>query len=560
MLSRKIIFKFKTMSNPITGITLEGFQVYDKPTFISLKRLNFLFGPNSAGKSAVQDAIELSNLLLKSKMTKQASGISGMISMLGFPDSAISDALERHWRRLPSKDTAYAPKLEITLHHTTDCTIASVIADHLGCKDPEFDPYEGIESIDLSSTWRFYELETDNENFNFQWDYELRIQSELILSSIGSDIYLNLNHLSIKDISKQSNFKSIAKDHPEHLTVENGIIIFHKCIGGFQPSGPNYENQGKRWLYFIPHGADFPSPFIEPKDFQLLREAIAEVSVLVGLIINTTQGNTNISTKVVPASRSTPSPEQLKFEVGYCDDSFINTLNKENTVYRRLAESLAEKLFAPSPRNVSGHLGELVNKSLSDHLFLDQGYSINFDYRLLLSKSNTEAAIKGYELDEHEFGFIVQLFLQDSHRRRHRIDDVGSGIGYVLPVLIEVHDGSWNASPCIIQQPELHLHPALQAALGDVFISACSEKQIIVETHSEHMMLRVLKRIRQTNDGVSIAKELKVRGEDISVLYFDPSIDGHTTVKRLRISNGGEFMDRWPHGFFAERDAELFDE
>lgn len=53
-------------SNPITGITLEGFQVFDKPTYIPLDRLTLLFGPNSAGKSAVQDAFELYKACLAS--------------------------------------------------------------------------------------------------------------------------------------------------------------------------------------------------------------------------------------------------------------------------------------------------------------------------------------------------------------------------------------------------------------------------------------------------------------------------------------------------------------
>jgi predicted ATPase len=46
----------------------------------------------------------------------------------------------------------------------------------------------------------------------------------------------------------------------------------------------------------------------------------------------------------------------------------------------------------------------------------------------------------------------------------------------------------------------------------------------------------------------------------VCVLYFDPSPDGTTSVKRLRITEDGEFMDRWPRGFFAERDQELLDE
>ena len=101
----------------------------------------------------------------------------------------------------------------------------------------------------------------------------------------------------------------------------------------------------------------------------------------------------------------------------------------------------------------------------------------------------------------------------------------------------------------------------MQAALGDAFIESSGPvKQIFVETHSEHLLLRLLKRIRQTHLDVAIAPELRLHADDLCVLYFDPSIDGTTKVKRLRITEDGEFMDRWPRGFFGERDLELFDE
>jgi predicted ATPase len=126
-----------------------------------------------------------------------------------------------------------------------------------------------------------------------------------------------------------------------------------------------------------------------------------------------------------------------------------------------------------------------------------------------------------------------------------------------LPVLCAVFSGGRG----FIQQPELHLHPALQAAMGDVIVEAnTSGNQILIETHSEHLLLRILKRVRQTHLKVAIAQELKINAEDVCVLYFDPSPDGTTAVKRLRITEDGEFMDRWPRGFFGERDQELLDE
>jgi len=69
-----------------------------------------------------------------------------------------------------------------------------------------------------------------------------------------------------------------------------------------------------------------------------------------------------------------------------------------------------------------------------------------------------------------------------------------------------------------------------------------------------------LKRVRQTHHLVDIAPELRLKPEDLCVLYFDPQNNGTTDVRRLRVTPEGDFMDRWPNGFFEERGKELFDE
>jgi hypothetical protein len=82
----------------------------------------------------------------------------------------------------------------------------------------------------------------------------------------------------------------------------------------------------------------------------------------------------------------------------------------------------------------------------------------------------------------------------------------------------------------------------------------------IIETHSEHLLLRVLRRIRQTSNGPTADPELRCLPEAVSILYFEPLPDGSTKIRPIRVSRAGDFMDRWPQGFFAERDRELFDE
>ena len=137
---------------------------------------------------------------------------------------------------------------------------------------------------------------------------------------------------------------------------------------------------------------------------------------------------------------------------------------------------------------------------------------------------------------------------------------MGSGIGYVLPVLVALID----KGNTFIQQPEIHLHPAMQSQLGEIIFKT-SESKIgsnsctIIETHSENLLLRILKILRIGNSNKLIADK-KLDFENISILYFDPKIDGTTSIKRLRLAPDGTFVDRWPRGFFTEKYGDLFDE
>jgi predicted ATPase len=148
-------------------------------------------------------------------------------------------------------------------------------------------------------------------------------------------------------------------------------------------------------------------------------------------------------------------------------------------------------------------------------------------------------------------GDLVALSLTD---RRSGVAvtpaDVGFGISQVLPIVVELL--ARRESIICVEQPETHLHPRLQARLADLFIESALEEgrgnQLIVETHSEHLMLRVQRRIR----------EGALSPDSVAVLYVDQTETGRGGVTRLRLDAQGDFLDEWPHGFFDERLDELF--
>jgi len=154
---------------------------------------------------------------------------------------------------------------------------------------------------------------------------------------------------------------------------------------------------------------------------------------------------------------------------------------------------------------------------------------------------------------------IEELVLNDCRsdtKVSHR--DVGVGISQVLPVLVGAY-ASENKLVAI-EQPEIHLHPKLQAELGDVFIdSALGERKntFLLETHSEHLLLRIMKRMRQTASGDLPEGVSSVRPEDVAVLFVEP--DGHRSIVReMPLNERGELVKAWPGGFFEEGLQEIF--
>lgn len=133
------------------------------------------------------------------------------------------------------------------------------------------------------------------------------------------------------------------------------------------------------------------------------------------------------------------------------------------------------------------------------------------------------------------------------------VPDVGFGISQVLPVLIQLYYAPAN-SIIIVEQPELHLHPSAQSALADVIIKAISARensknrniQLIIETHSEHLLRRFQRRIA----------EEKLPQESFSA-YFANNDVSPSSLEPLQINMFGEIVN-WPKNFFGDINGDIF--
>jgi hypothetical protein len=151
----------------------------------------------------------------------------------------------------------------------------------------------------------------------------------------------------------------------------------------------------------------------------------------------------------------------------------------------------------------------------------------------------------------------TQVVLRDVNRNLQlQPQDVGVGLSQIVPVIVALLD---PGGPLVaLEQPELHLHPRQQAALGDAIIkgmTAAPNRVLLIETHSEHLILRLLRRIRETSCGEG-TRETALRPEQISVLYVQP-VGTNAVVTAIPVSAEGDFTRAWPNGFFAERVKEL---
>lgn len=135
--------------------------------------------------------------------------------------------------------------------------------------------------------------------------------------------------------------------------------------------------------------------------------------------------------------------------------------------------------------------------------------------------------------------------------------DLGLGISQILPVLIATNNH--KSTTIAIEQPELHLHPAVQCELADEFIRSYRENRndFIIETHSEHLLLRIMKRMRHTAEGKVENKLLQLTPNDVCLLYVDSNREG-TFIRELELDNDGSLLDPWPGGFFEEGYKERF--
>jgi AAA ATPase domain len=565
----------------LTGIYLRNFQSVKNPTFIKLDGLCFLYGPNSAGKSSILDALDL--------VKKTVTGDAGKYRLesvysrhrnknddLGVGIEAISPIKNE----FISHDQAGSREWWETPDQRGDFFHQNFFAAVKGKKfQVEFGGYGN--SIKIAVEGRpLFEFDTDSVEYN---DFYNKLSPE----EIETGEFLSGRIIIYKKNKLNENYDYGYSD------------FFSKRVDAYLPISPHFrelfveEDDEKLIIYglrFDP-GRDFQTNIVNVdisvddiifpkyKSLKKYRSDDVEYQKFV-------EEHFNEATEV--GKKSSESRKRIYwslediardfdkllkgffFEIDYAIENFHvrgdrQILNSENCFsYPRhknielkncnLAEDdpmseYAKYITDPDSYYLSkvSIKGDFVNKALKDYLISLRGYEIYPEIQELIKT----------ETDFFSGGKFIYLKVKHNHRDNLGFQDVGSGISYVFPILASL----WASKLTFVEQPELHLHPSAQCELGDVFIAAYNKGSMsVVESHSEHMLLRILRRIRETTKDCLLPKELKFSARDLRIYYFKPEIDGYTSVKEIRVDDQGELLNSWPGGFFSERDRELFDE
>ena len=560
----------------LTELTLGNFQSIKNRTTIPIRPLTILVGPNSAGKSCVYDALDIFELLFVEKSRD---------------DFKLETLLKKYARLEKSNEKGFDPDL---FYDTRNIFLGLTIEMN---KDEENEDWESSEGSHL-----IYSFIEPKGKTIIEVEYE---------AEVGINTFITAFNVKVNG----ENFVKASTETLPKLTNDQ-LQLFNKNVSIYESPIVEYfgdpfkteENSEYRQFeikkeancfsmlklnHYSEDGNVHPDSFIDFDTDHMNRveyDFLRVYKTIIKCISSHINSAILSSLPKVEASRSIPSVEENIYffngkvdEVNYlygrhldlakrtawtdAQNEYSNIESKINKntnphwqwlTYAFTLKKLIELTDYMEKNNQSKYTGdqtlkitEKINYYLSHELFKDTGYVLVANVNVLVPN----------ELDvcnlNYKTGALAKLYLTNANGIKQDFQDVGSGIGYVIPVLCSL----LGVGLAKIQQPELHIHPSLQSAIGDVCVDAISNnsiKQIIVETHSEHFILRILRLIRESAKNPLLNQ---FTADDVSVLYFKPDIESLSTkVMHLRVSEDGSFVDEWPHGFFMERYRDIFDE
>lgn len=204
------------------------------------------------------------------------------------------------------------------------------------------------------------------------------------------------------------------------------------------------------------------------------------------------------------------------------------------------------------------HRSFIINSSL-----LDDQKSVSLDAE---AKAKLDHMVNVIGIGKHveveqvgRFGYTIKI---EQHGTDRDLTEMGTGVSQVIPVLALLLSAP-DDSLVMLEQPELHLHPAIQSGLAQLLYEESKRVNIICETHSEYIVTRLrrialersLERLRL--EGRNTEEEFFDDDSNIEFVWSEPNYDEDGDVigyslSRINQDNYDDILD-WPDGFFDEQ-------
>ena len=544
---------------PISSITIENFKGIKNPVKVNFKPITLLFGPNSAGKSTIVQALHYAlEIFERNNLDPDKTSIGGKAVDLGGFETLVYNhdvsqsirlkiELDLQDEDMPQYFDGYEDMglsqfsdkqiAEIPMRAVSAAVEVSVKWNHQLSRPVLFQYGVDMNGVHLAT------IETTDDGKQVFLS-KINPINPVFLENISPDEAIGvIERYFVEESAVEDEFEKLGPIFPALMTnfkMERGVAGLTQPIG-VAGTGTAMPQWGRALEFHGPVWADETDRIDEGNLLMCLSALIVGPGELVrdGLKKMCYIG----PIRKIPPRNFTPekSPDPSRWSSGLKGWDILYTADKGFVAQLNRWLNKEDRLNAGY--NIEVKRFREIGEDDPISVFINGGVGLE-DMDMIQTRMSEIPLKNRVSIRDEKTG--IELMPQD----------VGIGISQTLPVII----GALHIKEGLlaIEQPELHIHPALQVALGDLFISRSRESQFcfLLETHSEHLMLRFLRRIRETDEGNLPPGKDPLKPNQLAVYYVEQGKTG-ISVFPIRISEDGEFIDRWPRGFFEEREEEL---
>lgn len=540
----------------ITEIALTNFRSFQSTQSIAFAPVTLLFGPNSVGKSSVLMALfYIQQLLEKGQCDPQRIDALGEKHIGGFK-SLVN-----------GRDLTKRIVIKLTLDKSGSIgasynQIVELVADDFGLPVDSPTADANHMAVEFHIAW------SKAENMAYVACYKVWLD-DCLIAELASDAglkqpvitWLNYRHPALLSETDQDEYADggfVSRLHvllnanrkPEVVSRkdlgQSSEVTFEHAVIGFKGLAGALPVLGKRLESVIE--ADQQALTLR------LHEILSDVVVapLDNLLVLLNESLCIGPLRVIPDAlhQPNPYPQQKDWYSGAAAWDVTGRLSGANMValnhWLNASGTLNLGYFLRSKNVLSQAIYSVGIDTASEPRELVETFGDSFSQDFSEAKARQLVTEKLYN---------KWVLWDDLNKIEVAFSEVGVGISQLFPLVVAAVKAERGIIAC--EQPELHVHPRIQVGIGDLLTQANKNTTFLIETHSEHLILRILRRIRETSDCELPAGLKPVSPDDVSIVYMEPGATGVKT-RRIEIDRTGEFTSRWPHGFFAERGEELF--